>query len=698
MTGTKLCLRKCGSRECSNHTPGHPLVTDNTLYVRSATSGTALTTMFRDPTLAITGLEKELIEYIMEADDSKGPLSSWSLFSWLQENDIKTTEAYTEAVEIHENARALWLKTPAKCRIERNTAKENEINNDKSEPAMKTVVEAMVSGVEEECVKHKDLGGLQGKVELLITFGGAEDKSDQDKMRKVMEDIAARIDKVSEISSYEFRRVGILEENAEGLNGRLELLILTLRNILNALEEAIGRVGANDNEPPLTLWESVMELSSHAKTLVNHEEYILIIDEMSEQVTHLAGAIEVNAGAGAVCSNENMGIRVTGSQPLLGNQAKVQARTGLPFDMIVGLHDANGLSQVCLDEIVSLSTALAEVKAKVFGDGGGAGGYDCGPYPIHNPTDAAAVLEPVKVGSVTPHVLLEITYRCLYDNMQPRVRDASALKGMGISALEYWAGGAMQRAIPQLFCTSTPVPGMMYSAVAKARIPAILTRKVFGRDTEDESVYKRILAALDTTPTTLFNHIESALGYGDEQNVCRLCDWMLVRAKKFAEEMFRYMDITCCELEIAFKSEKESWDLVCYCVRKIFATEFKAARDLAAGSGLDYSGAPRCLHSAVKVMCKAAEDFLTVGVRNHPALTAAMVRFVMVMSKEGGSDSSSDDIKELKAGLKALTLEVAAGERERKVLKTKNKYLQSQVDKLKTVAVAKGWKLNGSAN
>ena len=48
--------------------------------------------------------------------------------------------------------------------------------------------------------------------------------------------------------------------------------------------------------------------------------------------------------------------------------------------------------------------------------------------------------------------------------------------------------------------------------------------------------------------------------------------------------------------------------------------------------------------------------------------------------------------------MKALTLEVAAGEKERKALKTKNEYLQSQVDKLKTVAVAKGWKLNGPAN
>ena len=92
--------------------------------------------------------------------------------------------------------------------------------------------------------------------------------------------------------------------------------------------------------------------------------------------------------------------------------------------------------------------------------------------------------------------------------MQPGVCDASALKGMGINALDYWAGGAMQRAIPQLFSTSTPVPGMMYSAVAKAHFSPIPTCKVFGRDMEDESMYKKILAALDTTSTTLLNTLK----------------------------------------------------------------------------------------------------------------------------------------------------------------------------------------------
>jgi len=42
---------------------------------------------------------------------------------------------------------------------------ENELNNEESEPAMKSAVEAMVSGVEEECVKHEELAGLQEKVE-----------------------------------------------------------------------------------------------------------------------------------------------------------------------------------------------------------------------------------------------------------------------------------------------------------------------------------------------------------------------------------------------------------------------------------------------------------------------------------------------------------------------------------------------------
>ena len=147
--------------------------------------------------------------------------------------------------------------------------------------------------------------------------------------------------------------------------------------------------------------------------------------------------------------------------------------------------------------------------------------------------------------------------------------------------------------------------------------------------------------------------------------------------------MFKFMDVTCRELEIAFKSKKESWDLVCFCVRKIFATNFKAARDLAAGVILNSSGAPRCFHTAIKVMCKA-EDFLSIGARNHPALKSTMVRFVMVMSN--GTVQLAQGVKELKESFKVFLVDLTNEAKERNILKKKNEYLQDQVDKLRSVA------------
>jgi len=73
-------------------------------------------------------LLEKLGKYIIKAVTGKCPLSAWSLFSWLQENNIKTTETFIEAVEMHENMKALPLKTPAN-----HSYKVNELNNEESE-------------------------------------------------------------------------------------------------------------------------------------------------------------------------------------------------------------------------------------------------------------------------------------------------------------------------------------------------------------------------------------------------------------------------------------------------------------------------------------------------------------------------------------------------------------------------------------
>ena len=74
--------------------------------------------------------------------------------------------------------------------------------------------------------------------------------------------------------------------------------------------------------------------------------------------------------------------------------------------------------------------------------------------------------------------------------------------------------------------------------------------------------------------------------------------------------------------------------------REIYSTEFKAARYLASGANLkERSGAAHFLYSGIRVMLKA-EDFLSVGVRNHPALTAAMLRFWSVLEALGPPTSN----------------------------------------------------------
>ena len=96
----------------------------------------------------------------------------------------------------------------------------------------------------------------------------------------------------------------------------------------------------------------------------------------------------------------------------------------------------NILSKTWKEELDKLRLAFEELKGKVFGNGGGGGGLDCGKDSIHCPEDAGAVLEkgqlvviPVSC-FVTPHVLMEIIYCWLFDLMQPGERDLVSLQSL----------------------------------------------------------------------------------------------------------------------------------------------------------------------------------------------------------------------------------------------------------------------------
>jgi len=64
-----------------------------------------------------------------------------------------------------------------------------------------------------------------------------------------------------------------------------------------------------------------MNLSNNAKMMMNHDEFALIINEMSELVPNLVESVEANAKMVAVYGKEDGGVR-SRSQTLV-TQAKV---------------------------------------------------------------------------------------------------------------------------------------------------------------------------------------------------------------------------------------------------------------------------------------------------------------------------------------------------------------------------------------
>ena len=80
MTGGKFCARKTGSQQCQNHHQGALSIKSHTIYVRVATSGSSLTSVFQEPSLSVEGIEEDFVEYSAQSLEADGPLSSRSLF------------------------------------------------------------------------------------------------------------------------------------------------------------------------------------------------------------------------------------------------------------------------------------------------------------------------------------------------------------------------------------------------------------------------------------------------------------------------------------------------------------------------------------------------------------------------------------------------------------------------------------------
>ena len=134
---------------------------------------------------------------------------------------------------------------------------------------------------------------------------------------------------------------------------------------------------------------------------------------------------------------------------------------------------------------------------------------------------------------------------------------------------------------------------------------------------------------LESTKKALENNINLLLG-SCKPDLVLLCKKMLFQLVKFVTAMFKYMDTTYKQLYASFGDKGKTWELVFFCILEIFATEFKTGQQLAIGfssTKLAVTGS-KYVFSSISLMVKV-DDFLKIGIINHPVQTTMTVRFLI---------------------------------------------------------------------
>ena len=207
-----------------------------------------------------------------------------------------------------------------------------------------------------------------------------------------------------------------------------------------------------------------------------------------------------------------------------------------------------------------------------------------------------------------------------------------------------------------MLSTTKTIQGVNYkhSQSLKYKLPFLPSYEDFGDDTKPESIYYRLLAALESAEEALENSIDLMLG-NCKVDLILLCKKMLSQSVKFVSTMFKYMDTAYKQLHASFGDKAKTWELVSFCILEIFVTELKSGQQLAIGfssTKLATTGS-KYVFPSLSLMSKV-DEFLKIGIINHPAQTVSTVRFLMQTSHNTEVKALEKKVADLET--KAMTL------------------------------------------
>ena len=211
----------------------------------------------------------------------------------------------------------------------------------------------------------------------------------------------------------------------------------------------------------------------------------------------------------------------------------------------------------------------------------------------------------------------------------------------------------------------------------------------WGVEGEDTGLYEKLLRVMVNVENSLKSYIRTVFQGSTVMHL--LAIEMLAASTKFLRELFSYMGNTYIHLFSAFNDGQAAWELVCFAVLEIFSNDFQPEKvDMATA---DIVGdVPQCAATVFWTNLKlvsVAEKYTEVGIKNHPSMNSAYIRFILSQSSQRkGFSALESKVKTQDETIISLKRSISEMQESVKSFTGKVKHLESTLDSTKNKAAA----------
>jgi hypothetical protein len=256
-----------------------------------------------------------------------------------------------------------------------------------------------------------------------------------------------------------------------------------------------------------------------------------------------------------------------------------------------------------------------------------------------------------------PQLLLHWVWILLSGTTNSSARDMKDRISIEMSQDKTYAVDSYQHYIPLVF-TGKKSSLLNTSGMDKSRLAQISTFTEWDDATGENGLKQQIAEGLSLVKHSISDLIEET--FSDSPEVRAFALGMLHTSCSFIEKLGTYMSETYNNFKDVVGNEKSVWGLVTFVIEQIFRKDFGQVRAKTIGAidANNRTSGIKIIWSSIRCV-DVAEQFMSHGIKNAPAVSASYVRFVITHSNMGKVSGLLEENKILKRKIEEMDTTLA---------------------------------------